>query len=110
MQHIYGTSARIIVSTQIHTGKGFLFSLIIGTDDTNDPVIAVYDDVGGATAANQIIPSTEFDASALGLNGVVLQFAKNFDTGLYISIANIGSGSVIVDWRSQGNLFPEKMF
>ena len=110
MQNIYGTPARIIVSTQIHIGKGFLFSLLIGTDITNDPVVAVYDDVGDATAANQIIPSATYDATALGINGVVLQFAKDFNTGLYISIANIGSGSVVADWRSQGDLFPEKIF
>ncbi len=110
MQHIYGTAVRIVVSTQIHTGKGYLFSLLVGVDTVNNPVIAAYDDEGGATAANQIIPSTTYDATALGLNGVVLQFAKNFDTGLYISIANIGSGSVIVDWRSQGALFPRQIF
>jgi hypothetical protein len=109
VSHIYGTATRIIVSTQIHTGKGYLYSLLIGVDTINNPVVAVYDDVGGATAANQIVPSTTYDATALGLNGVVLKFAKEFVTGLYISIATIGSGSVVADWRSQGQLFPEKM-
>ena len=106
MREIYGTPTRIVAGAQIHTGEGFLFSLLIGTDSVNDPVIAVFDDVGGATAANQIIPSTEYDASVMGMNGLVLKFSKKFTTGLYVAIANIGTGSVIVDGRSQGNLFP----
>lgn len=108
MQHIYGTPVRVIESTLIYTGKGFLFSLLIGMDTVNDPVIAIHDDTDGDTAANEIVPSNTYDADALGINGLVLKFAKHFETGLYIKIANLGSGSVVLDYCTQGGLFPNK--
>lgn len=107
MGNFYGTPKRVVESTLIHTGKGVLMSMLIGTDGVNDPVVAVHDDVDGDTAANEIVPSATYDASALGINGIVLKYSKNFTTGLYIKIANIGSGSVVVDWRSQGSLHPK---
>lgn len=106
MRHIYGTPIRITSSTLIYTGKGFLFSLLIGMDTINDPVIAVQDDTDGDTAENEIVPSNTYDADALGINGLILKFAKHFETGLYVKIANLGSGSVIVDYRTKGGLFP----
>ena len=102
--HIYAETDRITSSTLIHTGEGFLFSLLIGTDSVNDPVVAVYDDVNADTAGNRIVPSTTYDASALGINGVVMRFAKKFSTGLYIAISNIGSGEVTVDYRKSTDL------
>jgi len=96
---IYADPVRITASTLIYTGKGYLMTLLIGSDGTNNPVVAVYDDTDGDTAANQIVPSQTYDAISLGLNGIILQFAKKFSTGLYVSISNIGSGSVIVDYR-----------
>ena len=109
MQDIYGTPIRITASTLIHTGEGFLFSFLIGTDTVNDPVFAIYDDADGATPGNQIVPSTTYDASILGINGAVFKVSKNFTTGLYVAIANIGTGSIILDWRSQGSIFPVKL-
>ena len=106
MQHIYGTPIRVTSSTLVYTGRGFLFSLLIGTDTVNDPVIAIHDDTDGDTAANEIVPSNTYDATALGINGLVLKFAKNFTTGLYVKIANLGSGSIIIDYRTKGGLFP----
>lgn len=108
MAHIYATPVRITSSTLIYTGEGFLFSILVAPDTVNDPVVAVHDDTDGDTAANEIKPSVTYDASALGDNGVVLKFAKRFTTGLYVKIANIGSGSVVVDYRTQGDLFPHK--
>lgn len=101
---IYADTERIVESTLIYTGKGFLFSILIGTDTINDPVVAVYDDTDGDTAGNRIIPSNTYDASALGINGVVLKFAKKFSTGLYVSITNIGNGDVIVDYRTLNSM------
>ena len=110
MQQIYGTPYRAAASVQIHDGEGFLFSFLIGTDTVNDPIVAIHDcATGNQAAANQIVPSTTYDASILGINGVVFQVSKRFTSGLYIAIANIGTGAVILDWRSQGDLFPIKL-
>jgi len=108
MKTSYTKTARITESASICTGSGFLFSILVGTDNTNDPVVAAYDDTDATTAANRIIPSVTYDASVLGLNGVVMQFPKKFTTGLYIAIANIGSGEVVIDYRQENDLFPYK--
>jgi len=105
---IYANVKKLTESGSVTTGVGVLFSLLIGTDGVNDPVIAVYDDTDATTAANRIIPSITYDASALGLNGVVLQFAKKFTTGLYVNITNIGSGEVSVDYRKENDMSPYK--
>lgn len=109
MEKIFGTPIRVTSDTLVHTGKGFIFSLLIGGDTINDPVISVHDALNGDTATNEIVPSNTYDADALGINGFVLNVAKPFNTGFFIKVANIGSGSVIVDWRSQGDLFPVQM-
>jgi len=109
MKKIFGKPKRLVESTLVYMGKGFLFSLLIGSDGINDPVIAVHDALNGDTAANEIVPSNAYSAKTLGLNGFVLNFAKGFTTGLYVKIANLGSGSVIVDYRSQGGLFPHEI-
>ena len=108
MNTAYTTTSRITESSLIYTGTGFLFSILVGADNVNDPVVAVYDDTDGNTAANRIIPSVTYDASVLGLNGVVLEFPKKFTTGLYVVVTNIGSGEVIVDYRQENDLVPYK--
>lgn len=105
---IYGDTSYLTASALIHTGAGFLFTVLIGTDGVNDPVVAAYNDTDGDTAGNRIVPLTTYDASALGINGFVLQFAKKFTTGLYISISNLGAGELVVDYRTVGSLTPYK--
>lgn len=106
MKHLYGIPYRATASALIYTGPGYFFSLLIGTDGSNDPVIAIHDALNGDTATNEIVPSTTYDASLLGINGLVLHFAKHFKTGLYAKIANIGTGSIVVNYRPQDSLFP----
>ena len=110
MQEIYGTPLRIVANAQVHDGEGFIFSMLIGSDTVNDPVVAIHNcATGNQAAANQIVPSATYDASVLGINGVVFKISKRFTSGLYVAIANIGTGAVIIDWRSQGNMFPVKL-
>lgn len=111
MQEIFGTPYRATASVQVHDGEGFIFSMLIGSDTVNDPVVAIHDcTTGNQAAGNQIIPSNTYDASILGINGVVFKISKRVTSGLYIAIANIGTGSVIIDWRSQGSIFPVKLY
>jgi len=104
MIFIYSTPKRMVANTLVYTGKGFLFSLLIGTDGVNDPIVSIYDYTDATLAATKIIPSNTYDASALGLNGVVLEYAKEFNTGLYVKIENLGNGEVIVDYRAASGM------
>lgn len=105
MSHlIFATPVRIVESTLIYTGRCFLFSLLLGLDTVNDAVIAVHNDIDGDDATKEVVPSNTYDASAMGINGLVLKFAKDLSTGLYIKVTNIGSGSVVVDYRKAEDL------
>jgi len=106
MAHIYANYIRLTESTLVHTGEGFLMDILIHSDGINDPIVAAHDDTDGDTAANELKPATEYDASVLGENGIVFRYARKFTTGLYIKITNIGSGLVSIGYRTQGGLFP----
>ena len=97
-RNIYMVPTRLTSSAAVHSGACFLGSVLIGTDGVNDPVVAVYNNTS-ASDATRVVPSVTYDASVLGLNGVVLEFAMYCDTGLYVNITNIGSGEVIVTSR-----------
>jgi len=107
---LYTIPTKIIISTVIHTEPCFLMKIVIGTDGTNDPVVAAYNEADtSATAAKMILPSITYDASALGINGAIYHCSEYLDTGLYIAIANIGTGSVIVSTRTKSSLFRFKL-
>jgi len=106
---IYTIPTRIVSSTLIHDIPCFLAKIVIGSDGTNNPVMAVYnEDDDSQTAAAEILPSQTYDAIALGLNGIVYQFMEYLDTGLYVAISNIGSGSVVVSSRTKSSLHKVK--
>jgi len=110
MKLLYSVPKRIVASTVIHTEPCFLMKIVIGTDGSNDPVVAAYNEAtNSATAAAMILPSITYDASALGINGAIYQFAEYLDTGLYVAIANLGTGSVIVSTRTKSALFRFKL-
>jgi hypothetical protein len=93
------TSKRLTASGLVCLGHCYLSGVIVGTDGINDPVVAVYDAVDASDATKRIIPSVAYDSFALGINGVTFQFIKECFTGLYVSISNLGSGEVVVDYR-----------
>ena len=104
MRLIRAESSRITASTLIFTGDCVLISLLVGVDGVNDPVVGIFNALDGADPTKRVVPSVTYDASALGLNGYMAAFVKRCRTGLFISIANIGSGEVIVDYRTMASL------
>ena len=98
----------LIVQSQRHGDHSRALPLDDHKEETRKQRIAVYNDTSAGTAGNRIVPSVTYDASALGINGFILQFGKKFTTGLYVAISNIGSGEVIVDYRAANDLVPHK--
>lgn len=84
---------KLTASGMIYTGKCVLFDILIGMDGTNDPTISVFD--GTDSTGEEKLPTNTYDASALGLNGVIWHFARKMETGIYVLIA-IGGGDVEV--------------
>jgi len=75
-------------------GAGRLSSMFIGTDGLYDPQITIHDNAASA-AGIEILPTTIFDASALGLNGFTLGdiiSALDFKFGLYVTVEASGGG------------------
>jgi len=105
MDNIFVIPTRITESTLIHSGPNFLMDIIIGSDGTNNPTVACYNEADDSkTATARVIPSQTYDAIALGLNGIVLQFARFNNTGLYVEVSNLGSGEIVVGSRLAGTL------
>lgn len=82
-------------SACVHTGMCVFRGFLIGTDGANDPTVCVYD--GTTAAGEKVVPTSSYDASVLGLNGVsgMQQYCYN---GLYIDITCVGVVEVVVQY------------
>ena len=80
-------------SGQIFTGKGFLAALLIGMDEANDATVSVHD--GTDNTGPELIPTNKYDASALGLNGVVFHYMIECWDGAYVEITSQGTVEVV---------------
>lgn len=81
--------------------KVVLTSILIGMDKTNDPLITVYHGVDNT--GQEIVPTNTYDASQLGINGLILYYAKKCPLGIYVEIT-LGAGDVevVVDYAPMG--------
>lgn len=88
------TPTKITSSTAVYTGACEFRGFLLGTDGVNDPVITIYN--GTSNAGGEIVPTSTYDASQLGLNGVTgLQPGVHCDTGIYIEITCEGTVEVV---------------
>lgn len=78
------TASGIVIADLCVFG-GFL----LGTDGVNNPTITVFDNDSEASG-EELVPTVEYDATALGLNGVsgIKLLAQN---GIYIEISCSGN-------------------
>ena len=84
-------------SGTVITGKAAFGGLLIGTDGANDPVVTVYDNT--SNSGTELIPTTTFDASALGLNGAMIPHPIHCSTGIYVEITTGGTVEVTILFR-----------
>lgn len=84
----------ISASAAVYTQRCYFRGFLLGMDGVNDPTITVYDNASTASG-DEIIPTNTYDASALGLNGVMFpglgRICKN---GIYIEITCAGTVEV----------------
>jgi hypothetical protein len=78
--------------------QGLFLGVLLGTDGVNDPLITIYDNASAASGT-EVMPTTTFDASALGLNGFMPGFAISCINGLYVEITCAGTVEVTVLYR-----------
>lgn len=76
-----------------YTGPCIFHGFLIGCDGVTDPVITVFNNT--SASGQEVVPTTTFDGSALGLSGVTGQ-NKLCSIGLYIQIT--GTVEVVPDF------------
>ncbi len=93
------TSKKLSESGMAATGESVLTHMLLGTDGTNDPVITIYD--GLDNTGTERVPTTTYDASALGLNGFVLATPLEFKIGIYVEITCVGTVEVCCGYKKR---------
>lgn len=96
----FRSADKLTASGISHAGECLLGGLLLGTDGVNDPTITVYD--GLDNTGREIVPTTTYDASALGLNGYTgtIELCR---TGVYIEISCAGTVEVVAKIMERQN-------
>ena len=87
---------KLTASAKVADGPALLFGILIGTDGSNNPTITVYDST--TNSGTEAVPTAEYDATALGLNGFAPGYAKSCKNGIYCEITCAGNVEVSVDY------------
>ena len=85
------------VSGLIITGESHFYGFTLGTDGVNDPTVTLYDNT--AASGNEIVPTTTYDASALGLSGMLLGHAVYCRNGIYVELSAVGTKEIVIYYR-----------
>jgi hypothetical protein len=84
----------------INAGACLLCGFLLGTDGVNDPTLTFYN-AQAATAETDVVPTTTFEASTYGLSGFMPgEVAIDCPNGLYVEVANMGTGEGVVYVRA----------
>lgn len=70
----------------------FFWGYLIGMDGSNDPTVTVHDHNAAAAAGPEVVPSNTYDASALGVNGVMFPERVEMKNGIVLAVA-LGAGA-----------------
>ena len=94
--------SKVTATGAVSSNACVISGMLIGTDGSNDPVVTVYDNT---TNTNEVIPTTTYDASVLGLNGVTLpKDGVKCQTGIYVEITCAGSVEVLIYYSTKHGL------
>jgi hypothetical protein len=80
---IVGLSKKMETSGQVTPLRAHLLGFLVGTDGVNDPRFSIHN--GTANTDEEKVPSTTFDASALGANGAMFTFRTPCADGIYFN-------------------------
>ena len=95
---IFAKTKELAASGMAYTGECVLLDVLLGMDAANDPAVSIFD--GTSSSGTEVLPTNTYDASKLGLNGVIWSFARKMDTGIYVLISlAAGDVEVVVGYR-----------
>jgi len=78
----------------VHEGPVLFFGFLIGSDAVNDPTITLYDNV--KASGKELVPTNQYDASVLGLNGAMPGAGVLCASGIYADISCAGACEITV--------------
>ena len=85
------TFSTVSASSLIIEGMGKFGGMVLGVDGVNNPTVTVYDNNEASFGNGMIVPTQEFDATELRLNGLLFGDKWiNFKKGLYVVISCAG--------------------
>lgn len=90
-------SIKLTSSGIAYTGECLLTGMLLGMDKVNDPSITVYD--GLDNSGNEIVPTNDYDASTLNLNGYMASKPDLCKTGIYVEITCAGTVEVVIKYQ-----------
>jgi hypothetical protein len=91
---------KLTESGLVISGKCVIGAVLIGMDGTNDQEITGYDNT--AESGDEVLPTTTYDASALGLNGYTGPPVE-CENGFYLGISGAGTREVVVFYKEYDN-------
>ena len=98
----FQTSA-VITSGIICTGPCAFGGALIGDKDgVNDMTVTIYDGTSSATGNTEIMPTTIFDGTIKGLEGVSENRKVQCADGIYVLVAGAGTIRVTVRYKPIG--------
>ena len=92
------TAVKKTASAKVTDGPAILCGMLIGTDGANNPTITVHDSTDNS--GTEVVPTAEYDASVIGLNGFVPGYGKSCKNGIYVAITCAGTVEVTIDYIS----------
>lgn len=90
-------SIKLTSSGIAYTGECLLTGMLLGMDKVNDPSITIYD--GTDATGDEVVPTNDYDASALGLNGYMASKPDHCKTGIYVDITCAGTVEVVIKYQ-----------
>jgi hypothetical protein len=76
-------SLEMTTSGQVSVSRANLLGVLLGTDGINNVRFSCHN--GVANTDQKVVPSSTYDATALGLNGVMFTFLVHCPAGIYFS-------------------------
>jgi hypothetical protein len=91
---------KVTSSSVVSTKQCILFGMLLGLDGANDPTITIYN--GTDNTGTELVPTNDYDASALNLNGLTIPYGKKAYNGIYVEITCAGAVEVVIDYKEIG--------
>jgi hypothetical protein len=95
----YSDVERMLATGTIHTDPAILVGMLITSDGVNSPAVVAYNAEDATDATLKVTPPVVVDPTITEFVGLFPNIPIRCRNGLHITIANLGSGEVMVYWR-----------